>query len=124
MAKVKQSRERAVNSESRSVPKLVISNASEEFDTVVHERTRLAILSTLAVSKKISFTELKSQLKVSDGNLSAHARKLENAGYLDCTKGFDGRIPKTEFQITAAGRKALKRYIAHMEALIVAMKKA
>ena len=104
-------------------PKLAISNASQDLDTLVHERTRLAIVSILAVSRRLSFKDLKNQLKVSDGNLSAHARKLEDAGYITCTKGFEGRFPKTEFQLTPAGRNALKKYVAHMEALINAMKK-
>jgi len=79
---------------------------------------RLAIVSTLAVHDALSFNDLKKLLKTSDGNLSVHARKLEEAGYITCTKFFEGRVPKTEFRLTAAGRRALERYLDHMEALI------
>lgn len=87
-------------------------------DKVIHERIRLGIVSALAVNERLTFNELKQLLKTSDGNISVHARKLEDAGYLACTKSFDGRVPKTEYKLTAAGRKALERYLAHMEALI------
>lgn len=89
-----------------------------ELDRVIHERLRLAIVSALAVNDILSFTDLKALLKTSDGNLSVHARKLEEAGYVTCSKSFDGRIPRTEYRLTAAGRKALERYLDHMEALI------
>ena len=79
---------------------------------------RLAIVSTLAVHDALSFNDLKKLLKTSDGNLSVHARKLEEAGYITCTKFFEGRVPKTEFRLTAVGRRALERYLDHMEALI------
>jgi DNA-binding MarR family transcriptional regulator len=87
-------------------------------DRVIHERLRLAIVSALAVHETLTFNELKAMLNASDGNVSVHARKLEEAGYVACKKGFDGRIPRTEFRLTAAGRRALERYLAHMEALI------
>jgi len=87
-------------------------------DRVIHERVRLAIVSALAVHQALTFNELKAMLDITDGNLSVHARKLEDAGYLDCTKGFDGRIPRTEYRLTQDGRAALERYLAHMEALI------
>ena len=87
-------------------------------DRLVHERVRLAILGALAVHESLSFSELKELLSITDGNLSVHARRLEEARYVACTKGFQGRVPKTEFRLTAAGRKALERYLAHMEALI------
>lgn len=87
-------------------------------DRVIHERVRLAIVSALAVHEMLSFNELKTLLQTTDGNLSVHARKLEEAGYLSCRKFFEGRVPKTEYRLTAAGRKALERYLAHMEALI------
>ena len=87
-------------------------------DRVIHERIRLAIVSTLAVHDMLTFTELRSVLETSDGNLSVHARKLEDAGYVSCKKSFDGRIPRTEYRITAAGRRALEQYLSHMEALI------
>ncbi len=89
-----------------------------DLDRVIHERLRLAIVSTLAVHAVLTFNELKAMLDASDGNLSVHARKLEDAGYLSCKKGYDGRIPRTEYRLTAAGRKALERYLGHMEALI------
>jgi DNA-binding transcriptional ArsR family regulator len=89
-----------------------------DLDQVIHERVRLAIVSALAVNDSLSFTELKDLLGTSDGNLSVHARKLEDAGYVICVKGFEGRVPHTEFRLSAAGRKALERYLDHMEALI------
>lgn len=89
-----------------------------ELDRVIHERVRLAIVSALAVNPSLSFTELKALLKTSDGNLSVHARKLEEADYVTVSKSFAGRIPKTEYRITATGRRALERYLDHMEALI------
>ena len=87
-------------------------------DRVIHERVRLAIVSALAVHPRLTFSELKGLLKLSDGNLSVHARKLEEAGYLSCAKSFVGRVPKTEYQLTAAGRRAFERYLGHMEAVI------
>jgi DNA-binding transcriptional ArsR family regulator len=89
-----------------------------DLDRVIHERLRLAIVSALAVNESLTFNELKALLKTSDGNLSVHARKLEDAGYLSCEKSFEGRIPKTEYRLTAAGRRSLERYLDHMEALI------
>ena len=88
------------------------------FDRLVHERIRLGILSALAVNESVSFSDLKQLLATSDGNLSVHARKLEDAEYLICTKSFDGRFPKTEYRLTTRGRRALERYLDHMEALI------
>ena len=87
-------------------------------DRLIHERVRLAIVSALAVHASLTFNELKALLETSDGNVSVHARKLEDAGYITCTKGFDGRIPRTQYQLAAAGRAALERYLSHMEALI------
>lgn len=87
-------------------------------DRVIHERVRLAIVSALAVHEMLTFNELKALLETTDGNLSVHARKLEEAGYVLCKKGYDGRVPRTEYRITAAGRRALEAYLAHMEALI------
>jgi DNA-binding transcriptional ArsR family regulator len=87
-------------------------------DRLIHDRTRLAIVSALAVQQTLSFTDLKAATETTDGNLSVHARKLEDAGYVTCTKGFDGRLPRTEFGLTDAGRKALKKYLDHMEAII------
>jgi DNA-binding MarR family transcriptional regulator len=89
-------------------------------DRLIHERMRLAIVSALAVNERCSFNDLKALLGTSDGNLSVHARKLEEAGYITCTKSFEDRVPRTEFALTAAGRRALEGYLAHMEALIAA----
>lgn len=89
-------------------------------DKVIHERIRLGIVSALAVNERLTFNELKQLLHTSDGNVSVHARKLEDAGYVACSKSFDGRVPKTEYKLTAAGKKALERYLSHMEALIQA----
>ncbi len=92
--------------------------ASLDLDRLIHERVRLAIVSALAVNPSLTFNELKHLLGTSDGNLSVHARRLEEAGYLDCTKSFEGRVPKTEYRLTPVGRAALERYLAHMEGLI------
>ena len=95
---------------------------SNELDKVIHERMRLGIISALAANEKLSFTDLKNLLDTTDGNVSVHARKLEDAGYVTMKKSFSGRMPLTEYKITATGRKALERYLDHMEALIKAMK--
>ena len=87
-------------------------------DRLMHDRTRLAIVTALSVNASLSFTELKTSTQTTDGNLSVHARKLEDAGYVTCTKGFDGRLPKTEFSLTDAGKRAFKKYLDHMEAII------
>jgi len=87
-------------------------------DRVIHERTRLAIVSALAVNESLTFNELKQLLHVTDGNLSVHARKLEDGGYVICTKSFDGRLPKTEYKLSASGKRSLEKYLDHMEALI------
>jgi len=89
-----------------------------ELDRVIHERVRLGIVSALAVTETMSFNELKKLLRATDGNLSVHARKLEEAQYVSCTKRFDGRVPRTEYRLTALGRRSLERYLDHMEALI------
>jgi len=93
-----------------------------EFDRLIHERIRLGIVSALTVNESLSFNDLKRLLATTDGNLSVHARKLEEAGYVTCSKFFDKRVPKTEYRLTAAGRNALDRYLNHMEALIRAMR--
>jgi len=95
---------------------------SNDLDKVIHERMRLGITSALAANEKLSFTELKTLLSTTDGNISVHARKLEEAGYVTCEKSFKGRMPLTEYKITKQGRAALERYLNHMEALIKAMK--
>ena len=87
-------------------------------DRLIHERLRLAIVSALAVHDALTFTDLRTLLDTSDGNVSVHARKLEDAGYVTCTKSFDGRVPRTEYRLTGKGRQALERYLSHMEALI------
>jgi len=89
-----------------------------DLDRLIHERIRLGIVSALAVNRSLTFNELKALLKTTDGNLSVHARKLEEADYIVCSKSFDGRLPKTEYRLAAAGRKALEKYLDHMEALI------
>lgn len=89
-----------------------------ELDRLIHGRVRLGIVSALAVNETLSFTELRDLLDTSDGNLSVHARRLEEAGYLTCTKSFAGRVPHTEYRLTEAGRGALEKYLDHMEALI------
>lgn len=93
-----------------------------DLDRLIHERMRLGIVSALAVNPQLSFNELKEMLNATDGNLSVHARKLEEAGYVDCTKGYEGRIPKTEYRLTTSGRHALTEYLDHMEALIQAVR--
>jgi DNA-binding MarR family transcriptional regulator len=89
-----------------------------DFDPLIHERLRLGILSALAVNQTLSFNDLKQLLNTTDGNLSVHARKLEEAEYVRCDKSFDGRTPRTTYQLTAGGRKALEKYLDHMESLI------
>jgi DNA-binding HxlR family transcriptional regulator len=93
-----------------------------ELDRLIHERLRLGIVSALAVNESLTFNELKKLLDTTDGNLSVHARKLEEAEYVACTKSFEGRMPRTEYRLTAAGRRALDRYLNHMETLIQAMR--
>lgn len=93
-----------------------------ELNQLIHERMRLAIVSALAVNESLSFNDLKAALQTTDGNLSVHARKLEDAEYIACTKRFEGRVPKTEYRLTSAGRRALERYLDHMEALIRTMR--
>lgn len=92
--------------------------ATQDLDRIIHERLRLGIVSALAVNESLSFNDLKKLMNTTDGNLSVHARKLEEAGYIVCTKFFEGRLPKTEYRLTETGRAALERYLNHMEALI------
>ena len=91
-----------------------------DLDRLIHERQRLGIVSALAVNESLSFNELKALMQTTDGNLSVHARKLEDAGYIACRKSFEGRVPRTEYSLTAPGRRALERYLDHMEAIIKA----
>jgi DNA-binding HxlR family transcriptional regulator len=97
-----------------------VQRAALDLDRLIHERMRLGIVSALAVNDHLSFNDLKKLLKMTDGNLSVHARKLEEAGYITCAKSFEGRVPKTEYQLTQPGRRALERYLDHMEAIIQA----
>lgn len=114
------------NSANEEKPKIKIERAAEtvsnELEKVIHERLRLGIISALAANEKMSFSDLKTLLNTTDGNISVHARKLEDAGYIECLKSFNGRVPLTEYKITTAGREALTKYLNHMEALINAMK--
>jgi DNA-binding HxlR family transcriptional regulator len=89
-----------------------------ELDRLIHERLRLGIVSALAVNERLTFSDLKALLQTTDGNLSVHARKLEDAHYVACEKTFEGRVPRTEYRLTAAGRRALEKYLAHMESII------
>lgn len=99
-------------------------HSAHEIDRLIHERLRLGIISALAAKESLTFNELKHTVKTTDGNLSVHARKLEDAGYIHCAKSFEGRTPKTVYSLTTAGRRALERYLDHMEALIGRMRKA
>jgi len=96
----------------------VAATKPAQLDRLIHERVRLGIVSALAANESLSFSDLKKLLKTTDGNLSVHARKLEDAQYVTCTKSFEGRFPKTAYRLTPAGRRALERYLDHMEALI------
>ena len=92
--------------------------SASDLDRLIHERMRLGIVSALAVNESLTFSDLKKLLKTTDGNISVHARRLEDAQYIACSKFFEGRVPKTEYRLTAVGRRALERYLDHMEALI------
>ena len=98
-------------------------HSAHDIDRLIHERLRLGIISALAVNDSLTFNELKHSVKTTDGNLSVHARKLEDAGYVSCSKSFDGRTPRTEYSLTLAGRRALEQYLNHMEALLGKMRK-
>jgi DNA-binding transcriptional ArsR family regulator len=118
-----QGSERKKRDESRTVDGSLTARSSSSssaaaLDRLIHERMRLAIVSALAVNESLTFNDLKKLLKATDGNLSVHARKLEDAKYVTCNKYFDGRVPKTEYRLTNDGRAALERYLDHMEALI------
>lgn len=116
----------AISKTTESDRSLRVERAAEtvsgELDRVIHERMRLGIVSALAANEKLSFGELKKLLNTTDGNISVHARRLEEVGYVTMQKSFKGRVPLTEYAITKDGRKALERYLNHMEALINAMK--
>lgn len=125
-----QKRERSNRTEDistgRSLPTAAVTTSEDprplDLDRLIHERLRLGIISALAVNTSLTFNDLKKLLKTTDGNLSVHARKLEDAQYITCVKYFEGRMPKTEYRLTASGRRALERYLNHMEALIGAMR--
>lgn len=133
MAKNKPLRQEKTDEHSRTRKPVALASATmkaltraaetAELDRLIHERTRLAIISALTVNEAMTFNELKALLNMTDGNLSVHARKLEEAQYIVCTKSFEGRIPKTKYKMTTAGRKALERYLNHMEALIQATRR-
>jgi DNA-binding HxlR family transcriptional regulator len=117
----KQERKHDADVDTRTVaPKQ--KSAAPNLDRLIHERLRLGIISALAANESLTFSELKSLMNTTDGNLSVHARKLEEAGYISCTKYFKGRLPKTEYKLTAAGRSALEDYLSHMESLIKQMR--
>jgi len=113
-------RERKLQPAAVSVP---VAGAPK-LDRLIHERLRLGILSALSVNDSLTFNELKKLLDTTDGNLSVHARKLEEAGYIGCSKSFEGRMPRTDYRLTSAGKRALERYLDHMEALIRAMRES
>lgn len=105
--------------ESAAAPARVVEKTTiPDFDRVIHEKTRLSIVSALAVNDRLTFNELKEIVQTSDGNISVHARKLEEANYITTKKSFAGRMPRTEYALTAAGRRALEKYLGHMESLI------
>lgn len=97
-------------------------HSAPTLDRLIHERIRLGIVSALAANETLTFNDLKSLMNTTDGNLSVHARKLEDGGYITCTKSFEGRLPKTEYKLTASGRRALENYLGHMESLIQQMR--
>ena len=116
-------RENTVRKTPRPVaPEPLPGGVVPELDRLIHERLRLGIVSALAANESLTFIELKKLLKTTDGNLSVHARKLEEASYIACKKTFEGRMPKTEYRLTVQGRRALEKYLDHMEALIQAMR--
>ena len=110
------------DSPEKPAPGKAAKSAVPDLDRLIHERMRLGIVSALAANQALTFNELKKLLKTTDGNLSVHARKLEEAEYITCTKSFEGRMPRTEYRLTEAGRRALEKYLNHMEALIHAMR--
>lgn len=99
-----------------------VKHLAPSLDRLIHERMRLGIVSALAANESLTFNDLKSLMNTTDGNLSVHARKLEDGGYIACTKSFEGRLPKTEYKLTVAGRRALESYLSHMETLIHQMR--
>jgi len=106
----------------RDVGDAKAKHLAPSLDRLIHERMRLGIVSALAANESLTFNDLKSLMNTTDGNLSVHARKLEDGGYIACTKSFEGRLPKTEYKLTVAGRRALESYLSHMETLIHQMR--
>jgi DNA-binding HxlR family transcriptional regulator len=111
------------SSELRQLTTERAKHPAPNLDRLIHERMRLGIVSALAANDTLTFNDLKSLMNTTDGNLSVHARKLEEGGYIACTKSFEGRLPKTEYKLTAAGRRALENYLSHMETIIAQMKR-
>lgn len=111
------------NTAAAEEPRVIEKRTVPDFDRMIHEKVRLSIMSALAVNDKLTFVELRDIVQTSDGNISVHARKLEDAGYIVTKKYFVGRIPRTDYQMTAAGRRAFEKYISHMEALVKTNKK-
>ncbi len=121
-AGVADSKARAPKTAKASSEQSGVESALPNLDRIIHERMRLGIVSALAVNDSLTFNELKKLLQTTDGNLSVHARRLEEAKYVECSKSFQGRMPKTEYRLTTAGRKAFERYLNHMEALIQSLR--
>jgi DNA-binding HxlR family transcriptional regulator len=122
VAKSATARRSDLKSEIRNLKSEIPKRSPLELDRLIHERLRLGIISALAVNERLTFNDLKHLLQTTDGNLSVHARKLEDAHYVSCEKTFERRVPRTEYRLTAAGRRALEKYLAHMEAIIRAVK--
>ena len=116
-------KKRESTSELRHVATERAKHPAPNLDRLIHERMRLGIVSALAANDSMTFNDLKGLMNTTDGNLSVHARKLEEGGYIACTKSFEGRLPKTEYKLTAAGRRALENYLSHMETIIAQMKR-
>jgi DNA-binding HxlR family transcriptional regulator len=122
VAKSSAARKPAARSASVSKAPISTQQSAISLDRIIHERLRLGIVSALAANDRLTFNDLKRLLQTTDGNLSVHARKLEDAQYISCDKSFDGRVPRTEYRLTAAGRRALEKYVAHMESIIKAVR--
>jgi DNA-binding HxlR family transcriptional regulator len=121
-AKSATARKSEIKSEIRNLKSEIPRRSPLSLDRLIHERLRLGIVSALAVNERLTFNDLKRLLQTTDGNLSVHARKLEDAEYVACEKTFDGRVPRTEYRLTAAGRRAFEKYLAHMESIIRAVR--
>lgn len=106
----------------KPAPSKLATNETQALDRLIHEKVRLGIISALAASGPLTFVELRALLKTTDGNVSVHARKLEDAGYVTCTKGFEGRVPRSNYELTAEGRMAFEKYLDHLEAIVGVMR--